>query len=66
MKKFYSDFGFVISFMILALVIEISMGDKAQWYFLLLVLASMIVVNADDFNAFVDKYFSFKIKEQGD
>lgn len=63
MKTFYQDFGFVIAFMILSLIIEMSMGEKAQWYFLLLVLASMIVVNADDFNKFVDKYFTYQSKE---
>lgn len=66
MQTFYKDFGFVIAFMILTLVIEMSMGEKAQLYFLLLVLFSMIVINADDFNKFVDKYFSFKLNEQED
>ena len=64
MEKFYKDFGFVIAFMILALVIEIWFGDKAQWGFLMLVLLSMIIINASDFNNFVDKYFSFNTNKE--
>ena len=64
MEKFYKDFGLVIAFMILALVIEIWFGDKAQWGFLMLVLLSMIVINASDFNKFVDKYFSFNTNKE--
>ena len=47
MKNFYNSFSFIISFMLIVLVFQMIMGSKFIEYFLLLVLASMVVVNAD-------------------
>lgn len=47
MKNFYNSFSFIISFMILLLVFEMMFGAKFVEWFLLLVLCSMVVVNAD-------------------
>lgn len=47
MKNFYNSFSFIISFMILLLVFNMTLGGKFVEKFLLLVLASMAVLNAD-------------------
>lgn len=51
MKNFYNSFSFIIAFMILLLLFNMVFGGKFVEYFLMLVLASMIVVNADKFNS---------------
>ena len=47
MKNFYDSFTFIISFMILVLVFNMMFGSKFVEWFLLLVMLSMVVVNAD-------------------
>lgn len=47
MKNFYNSFSFIISFMILLLFFNMTLGGKFVEKFLLLVLASMAVLNAD-------------------
>lgn len=51
MQNFYNSFSFIIAFMILLLLFNMVFGGKFVEYFLMLVLASMIVVNADKFNS---------------
>lgn len=51
MKNFYNSFSFIIAFMILLLLFNLLFGGKFVEYFLMLVLASMVVVNADKFNS---------------
>lgn len=51
MKNFYNSFSFIIAFMILLLLFNMIFGGKFVEYFLMLVLASMVVVNADKFNS---------------
>ena len=47
MQNFYNSFSFIIAFMILVLVFEMTLGSKFVHWFLMLVLASMVVINAD-------------------
>ena len=47
MQNFYNSFTFIISFLILVLVFEMTLGSKFVEWFLFLVLASMIVLNSD-------------------
>ena len=49
MKDFYNSFTFILTFMILVLIFQMVFGNKFIEVFLLLVLASMVVVNADKF-----------------
>lgn len=49
MKNFYNSFSFIVAFMILLLLFNMTLGSKFVEYFLMLVLASMVVVNADKF-----------------
>lgn len=51
MKNFYNSFSFIIAFMILLLLFNMVLGGKFVEYFLMLVLASMVVVNSDKFNS---------------
>lgn len=60
MEQFYKDFKFIIGFMVLTLVVLMVAGEKAQRYFLLITLLGMILINADDFNNFLDSTFSTK------
>lgn len=63
MKQFYQDFGFIIGFLVMTLIIEMAFGQKAQMYFLLLILFSMIILNSTNFTEFVDEKFAFKVNE---
>ena len=47
MMNFYNSFTFIISFMVLVLIFEMTFGSKFVEYFLLLVLASMLIMNAN-------------------
>lgn len=47
MEKFYSSFTFMLGFMITTLIFSMTFGQKFAEYFLLLVLLSMVVLNAD-------------------
>lgn len=47
MNKFYTSFTFMLGFMVTVLIFNMMFGSKATEWFLLLVLLSMIVTNAD-------------------
>lgn len=47
MKEFYESFSFIIAFMILVILFEMLFGDKFVHAFLILVMASMAILNAD-------------------
>ena len=47
MMNFYNSFTFIISFMVLVLFFQMIFGSKFVEYFLLLVLASMLIMNAN-------------------
>lgn len=47
MKNFYESFTFIISFMILVVTFQMIFGSDFIEGFLLLVLASMLVMNSD-------------------
>lgn len=46
---FYKSFTFMITFMVLLVFMEMALGNKFTEKFLILVLASMLVFNADKF-----------------
>lgn len=47
MNQFYSSFTFMLGFMIIVLIFNMAFGNKFTEWFLLLVLLSMVVTNAD-------------------
>ena len=61
MKDFYEDFGFIIGFMILCLLVLMAFGEKAERGFLLTTLFGMVILNADSVIAFIND--KFKVKE---
>ena len=46
-KDFYNSFSFIIAFMILVMLFEMLLGEKFTQAFLILVMASMAIFNAD-------------------
>ena len=61
MKDFYEDFGFIIGFMILCLLVLMTFGEKSERGFLLTTLFGMVILNADSVIAFFSE--KFKVKE---
>ena len=49
-ETIYKKLGFIIGFMILTLIISMAFGEKAQRYFLLTTLFSVIILNVESFN----------------
>ena len=47
LQTFYDKFTFMLAFMIFVVFFNMVFGEKATRYFLALVLASMVVTNAD-------------------
>lgn len=54
MKDFTGSLGFVIAFMVMTIFISMFTNEAVTNGFLMLVLASMLVVNADKFTKFLD------------
>lgn len=54
LKKFYSNYLFVVAFLVLVLTVQMTLGKRVTFYFLMLVLLSMLVVNADTFAELVN------------
>ena len=57
MKKFFSSFSFMVGFMITCIFMQMTLGGKFLNKFLWLVLAGMLLTNADE--------FSKKLKQMG-
>ena len=49
-ETIYKKLGFIIGFMVLTLIISMAFGEKAQRYFLLTTLFSVIILNNDSFD----------------
>lgn len=49
-ETIYKKLGFIIGFMVLTLIISMAFGEKAQRYFLLTTLFSVIIMNVESFN----------------
>lgn len=60
MEQFYKDFGFIIGFMVLCLLVSMAFGDKAERGFLLTTLFGMVILNADSVSQFLNDKFAVK------
>lgn len=60
MQQFYKDFGFIIGFMILCLLVSMAFGEKAERGFLLTTLFGMVILNVDAVNSFLNEKFTVK------
>lgn len=56
MYTFYQDFGVIISFLVMTLLIS-SLGPKITRGFLILTLVSMAILNSSKFNDILSKSF---------
>jgi len=54
MKEFYNSIGFILCFMLCCVGISAILGEKFLNKFLLLVLTSQILINADDFINYIN------------
>ena len=60
MQQFYKDFGFIIGFMILCLLVSMAFGEKAERGFLLTTLFGMVILNVDAVSNFLNEKFTVK------
>lgn len=56
MQEFYDDLGFIIGFMVLCLIISLAAGEKAQRYFLLTTLFSVVILNVNNFTTWLSNF----------
>ena len=59
-ETIYKKLGFIIGFMILTLIISMAFGEKAQRYFLLTTLFSVIILNVESFNEMFSKMITVR------
>lgn len=59
MYDFYKQFGFVIGFMVLVLLWDTVFKEKGTFYFLLIVLLGMLVLNSEKIGDWLKNTFTF-------
>lgn len=64
-ENIYNNMTFIISFLVLALVLQMFAGNKVLERFLVLVLFSMIIINSGKFVEFISNRFTTKEKQNG-
>lgn len=60
MYSFYKNIGFIISFSIATLAIEMTMGESMTIKFLALVLIGMVILNSQKIIDLLNKSFTVK------
>lgn len=55
MQDFLNSYSFILAFLVSVAILEAAAGEKVTNYFLLLVLISMLIVNANSFTNFLKK-----------
>ena len=63
-KSFLSQMGFVIFFIILALIVTVIFGDKVATGFLSLVLLSVVLMNSGKVSALLGKFSGLTAEPQ--
>lgn len=59
MYEFYKQFSFVIGFMVLVLLWDTVFKEKGTFYFLLIVLLGMLVLNSEKIGNWLTETFTF-------
>ena len=59
-ETIYKKLGFIIGFMVLTLIISMAFGEKAQRYFILTTLFSVIILNVESFNEMFSNMITVK------
>jgi hypothetical protein len=57
MQVFLTNFKFIIGFIVLVFLVQLALGNKASENFSIMVLFTMIILNADNFTNFLSEYF---------
>ena len=60
MQDIFNNMGFIIAFLVLVLLIQMSLGSEVANKFLILVLLGMLLFNADKITNLIEKSFSIK------
>ena len=60
MKEFYNKMGVIIGFLILMFLLQMTLGDKTASKFVLLILFTMVMLNADKFTSYLGDKFTVK------
>lgn len=60
MKNFTGSLQFIVFFLVMTIAITITLGEKVATAFLWLVLAGMVLTNADKMVNLMDKFSGFK------
>lgn len=55
-SDFTKNFGYVVFFIFIALLISLFFKEKVLFYFLFLILAGMVLVNADKISSLLYRY----------
>ena len=58
MDVFLNNFKFIIGFIVLVFLVQLSFGEKASERFSLLTLFTMVILNAESFGNFLTNTFS--------
>ena len=60
MKEFYNKMGIIIGFLILMFLLQLTVGDKTASKFVLLILFTMVILNANKFTTYLNDKFVVK------
>ena len=64
MKEFYNKMGVIVGFLILMFLLQLTVGDNVASKFVLLILFTMVMVNADTFTNYLSDKFTVKKEEK--
>ena len=56
LKQFYQSFSFIITFMFMSVLISAMFGEKFLNKFLILILASQLLINVDEAKGLINKF----------
>lgn len=56
MEGIYNNMSFIIGFLVLVLVVQNFFGEKGSEKFVLLILFSMVILNADKFGSWLKSF----------
>lgn len=64
MKDFYNKMGVIIGFLVLMFILQNFMGDKTASNFVLLIIFTMLILNAEKFKNFLSGKFTVKEEKE--
>lgn len=64
MKEFYNKMGVIIGFLVLMFILQSFTGDETASKFVLLILFTMVILNAKEFKNFLNSKFTVKEEKE--